>query len=369
MHVQREVNLLRISFSIGEKMDKQTVSVIIRTIGGRLDFLERAIFSIYCNSYKYKQAVIVYQGKDLEYIKKLNGFKELYPGLSFKVIQNPSNEDERAKNLNLGVANADGRFICFLDDDDVIYPSHLSELIERIRDTGKAWAYSQMCIDIEEKDYVINKEYKFTHDEFSYLKLFKDNYIPINSWMIDRNKIEDKILMFDERLKKHEDYGFLLRFAFYYEPAVSFDVTSIYKIRTDGSNTIMHRMDENHPEYKKRKQEWQDAEKIVQDIRDKLTESHYWFKEFLHSDALKQIIRKKPRGLMNLNAKMGNKRLSISLENISNAPKKKGPFRSLVSLYLFKKTGLNQAEIFFRKKIRDPLLKYGNVMTVKEDLK
>lgn len=350
------------------KMDNQTVSVITRTVDERFDLLERAIFSVYCNDYKQKQVVIVYQGRDPGYIRELNGFKELYPGISFKVVQNPSNEDERAKNLNLGMANADGRYICFLDDDDVIYPNHLSKLIERIRDTGKAWAYSQSCIDMEECRYVTKKEYKFLHDEFSYLKLFKDNYIPINTWMIDKNKVKDKSLMFfNENLKKHEDYAFLLKFAFYHEPVVCSDVTSIYKIRTDGSNTVMHGMDEAHPEYLKRKKEWDEAEKIVQEIRDNLTASHYWFNELLDKN-LNQIIKKTPKRLVNLKAKVGNKRLSISLEKVSNTRKKKN-FRSLVSLYLFKKTGLNQVEIFFRKKLRDPLLKDNKIMVMKEDLK
>ena len=349
-------------------MDNQTVSVITRTVDGRFDLLERAIFSVYCNDYKQKQAVIVYQGKDPGYVRELNGFKELYPGISFKVVQNPSNEDERAKNLNLGMANADGRYICFLDDDDVIYPNHLSKLIERIRDTGKAWAYSQSCIDMEEDRYIIKKEYKFLHSDFSYLNLFDDNYIPINTWMIDRDKVRDKsILTFKEDLKKLEDYGFLLKFAFHYEPAVCKEITSIYKIRTDGSNTTTYGMDENHPEYDKKDNEWKDARKAVQAIRDNLIDSHYWFREFLNIN-LEPIIKKSPRKLVNLKAKVGNKRLSISLEKVSNTRKKKN-LRSLISLYLFKKTGLNQIEIFFRKKLRDPLLKDNKIMVMKQDLK
>ena len=350
-------------------MDNQTVSVIIRTVDGRLNSLENAIFSVYCNNYKYKQVVIVYQGKESGYIQELNGLKEIFPGLDFKVVQNPSSEDERAKNLNIGVANADGRYICFLDDDDVVYPNHFSNLVECILTTGKAWAYSQACVDIEEDGYIAKKEYKFINDEFSYLKLFKDNYIPINTWMIDTNKIKDKsLLLFREDLTKLEDYGFLLEFAYYYEPSVCPEITSIYKIRTDGSNTTVYGMDENHPEYIKRNEEWNEARNTVQDIKDNITDTHYWFKELLNNN-LNQILKKDPRKLINLKAKVGNKRFSFSMEKISKKTEKKNSVRSLLSLYLFRKTGLNQVDKIFRKKIRDPFFRYANVMKMKEDLK
>ena len=65
--------------------NNETVSIIIRTIAGRFDYLERSIFSIFCNSYKHKQIVLVYQGTDMEYLNNLKYFKDIYPDLDFKI--------------------------------------------------------------------------------------------------------------------------------------------------------------------------------------------------------------------------------------------------------------------------------------------
>jgi glycosyltransferase involved in cell wall biosynthesis len=299
--------------------DNKTVSIIMRTIDGRLDSLERSVFSIFCNGYQHKQVVLVYQGTDKEYFHRLKHLEELYPGLDFKIVQNPTDKDERGKNLNIGIENSDGRYICFLDDDDVIYPNHLTKLVNTISEAGKAWAYSQVCIDIERDGYVVEKEYKFIHKEFSYLKLWNNNYIPINTLLIDKYKITDKsLLSFSQSMKMYEDYAFLLKLAFYFEPAVCPDVTSIYKIRRDGSNTVIHKLSPDHPEYEHKKQEQQSAQNKITEIKNEIASSHYWSKEILTGPDLNQFIRNRnAKPIWNIKTRLGrNKCLRVIIEKI-----------------------------------------------------
>ncbi len=300
--------------------ENKTVSIILRTIDGRFDYLERSIFSIFCNSYEHKQIVLVYQGTDTEYFNKLKYFKNIYPGLEFKIIQNPTDKDERGKNLNIGIENSGGRYICFLDDDDVIYPNHLAKLVKTISETGRTWAYSQVCIDIERDGYIIEKEHKFKHKKFSYLKLWNNNYIPINTLLIDRSKINDKsLLSFSQSMKMYEDYAFLLKLGFYFEPATCPDVTCIYKIRMDGSNTVMHKLRSDHPEYEQKKQERQLAQNEITRIKNEIASLHYWSKEILLGSDLNHFIKNQnAKPILNLKTMLGrNKCLRIILEKIA----------------------------------------------------
>ena len=157
----------------GDIYDK-TISVIIRTIDNRFDSLERAVFSIYCNDYQYKEVVIVYQGFSDEYAKELASLRQIYPDMPMQVVHNPTTKDERGKNANLGVLAARGRYVGFLDDDDVLLPNHLDKLYTALSESGKTWAYGQVCVDYEDDGVVTKKEYPFLHKEFSFLRLWEN---------------------------------------------------------------------------------------------------------------------------------------------------------------------------------------------------
>ena len=154
------------------------VTIIIRTIGGTN--IDKAIFSIYCNSYADKEVIIVYQGINAEYIEYLNQTTAKYPGIIYKIIHNPDvSFDQRAKNLNLGIAAATGRYIGFLDDDDEMYPTHIETHMNALKTSDSMWSVGQYCIKTVDKNYTvsmknIDKIRHMTIEQFYYR-----NYIPI----------------------------------------------------------------------------------------------------------------------------------------------------------------------------------------------
>ena len=120
--------------------ENEKISVIVRTIKGRKDFLDQCLFSLYCSDYKNElEVIIVCQTSDLEYFKSIQDLRSLYErdNLSFKYIINAVDFDDRSNNLNLGVKASTGRYICFLDDDDIYYPNHISLLFNELINSDK----------------------------------------------------------------------------------------------------------------------------------------------------------------------------------------------------------------------------------------
>jgi len=263
------------------KEDNRFVSIVIRTLEGRMHFLDRALFSVFCNTYPCKEALIVYQGFNEDYLDKLKSYASIYPEMKIEVIQNKETGDRRARNLNLGIRNSTGRYLCFLDDDDFFYPNHLSLLTDLLEENDKAWAYSQVCVDLEDRGFVISKTCPFLHEEFSFTELLKENFIPLHTFLVDTYRIKDKTILFaDESLTRLEDYYILLHLAFNYEPAFSPEITVSYSLRKDGSNSNLGLLERTGEEPDSvTDEEWEKAREKIAGIKEGFYNRFYWIKE------------------------------------------------------------------------------------------
>jgi glycosyltransferase involved in cell wall biosynthesis len=253
-------------------MNKQNnlVSIIVRTIDNRLQYLERALKSIDDNTYPDKEVIVVYQGLNNEFLSFLQALKEKFPDLDIKIIQNPVSKDERAKNANLGMQNAAGRYIGFLDDDDIYYKNHISTIINKINQTEKAWGYAQTARCLKRNNELIIKDYPYLHQNFSFKKLWHHDYIPMISFIIDITKIKDKnILKFNENFTQGEDYLFLLNLSLNYEPACCTEITSAFLYKEETKTQQIQRKEDG---------------KRLRKIKAELADNIYWFNEVIFDD-------------------------------------------------------------------------------------
>jgi|GEM_PF-4322783 len=215
-------------------MENKTVSIVIRTIAGRKDLLNRAIASINSNDYPSKEIIIVYQGIDHKYFTEIKCLEFLYPDIKFKFFQNPTEKDERSKNANIGLSIAKGRYIGFLDDDDILLSNHISNLVKSLENLDNAWAYSQTARGVEKNGNLFAKDNFFFHTSFSLEKLWKGNYISMISFLIDTERVIDKsIIRFEENLTYGEDYIFILKLAMNYNPYCHPEITNICSTFTE----------------------------------------------------------------------------------------------------------------------------------------
>jgi glycosyltransferase involved in cell wall biosynthesis len=279
-------------------MQDKLVSIVLRSSSKmRFHLLDRALFSILGSYYKNIEVVLVVQTEDDIFFSDICNLTSKYKhfGLCINVFRNKTSKDARAKNLNIGINNAQGRYIKFLDDDDVIYPDHISSLIYVLNKSDDvAWAYSDVAdttydLDVEGNPYLLSKGNKFKRNNFSYAELFVDNFIPIHSYILDRTRIDSDCLIFDESMTALEDYAFLLRFAFRYKPLYLPKTTCEYRFYLDGSNTILIGTTNSNSDEKANL--WSEARDRVELIRKELIASQIFDEYNCHKEVLKTYRR------------------------------------------------------------------------------
>jgi glycosyltransferase involved in cell wall biosynthesis len=260
--------------------DNQIVSIIVRTNQEkRLPLLQNALISIIKNDYRPIEIIIVAQSEQQSFIKKLENICQEFTTdhIQTKLVINRTSQDERAKNLNLGINAANGRYIGFLDDDDIIYPNHISLLLETLKKSElTAWVYSQSIIKIYHVDEasnisIISTENYPIKDKFSLKDLVMEKFnIPIHSYLIDRLKISPNLLYIDESLKVMEDYSFILKIACQHEPIHINNVTCEYRFYTNASNSSFYINQFLGINYTEKAKIWQEASKKIEKLKREL---------------------------------------------------------------------------------------------------
>lgn len=201
------------------------VSVIIPTYN-RPDLLSCAIGSVLDQTYKNFEIIVIndygedvfdvvesFESDNIEYLCHIKN-----SGLSYT--------------RNTGIKVSKGEILCYLDDDDLFLPHYLEELVqiyETHKDVNIIYtdaAYVNETIKKSQR-LVVSETDTFIGNEYSYQKLLIDNYIPINS-LSHRKSILKEIGLFDENMKSHEDWDFLIRlgkeYDFYYINKITVEV-------------------------------------------------------------------------------------------------------------------------------------------------
>lgn len=122
---------------------------------------------------------------------------------------------------NTGLREANGKYICFLDSDDLFAPDKLSKQVSFLEHNPSIpITYSDEEL-IDEEGHVFSTHNMKRHSGILYEKLLIDNFVSITTIMV-RRECFDEMGMFDETIKVADDYELWLRFStkyeFHYEP-------------------------------------------------------------------------------------------------------------------------------------------------------
>ncbi len=232
-------------------MAKPTIDTIVRFHDvRRLGELQRSVFSLVAQVYQPVHVHIVTQrfsSHELcEVRRTVDPLNVLGTGSVISIHNWTPNEpkDARSYLINHGIRQGKGRFLAFLDYDDVLYPEAYSLLTERLIAGDAAIVFASvrvMRLQVFESFYrVVKREEPPFSRGSSLMDLFSENFAPIHSYMIDKTRVDPNTLRFDVSLSWEEDYDFLLRLCARYPSDMTMLPTLIgdYYFKTDGSNSV-----------------------------------------------------------------------------------------------------------------------------------
>lgn len=205
------------------------VSVIVPTFN-RPDMLPDTLRSILAQTYPHIEIVVVNDaGEDVERI-----VREVAPNAVYL-------RHERNKGLagarNTGIRHATGKYIAYLDDDDLFYPEHIETLVTFLEGSGYKVAYTDSYRAFQSQASgryeVVRRELAHGID-FDYDRILVDNFVPVLCFMHDKCCIEESGY-FDENLRRHEDWDLWIRMSRKFRFAHLPKITCEFSCRTDGS--------------------------------------------------------------------------------------------------------------------------------------
>jgi glycosyltransferase involved in cell wall biosynthesis len=167
---------------------------------------------------------------------------------------------------NSGIRACHGKYIAYLDDDDIFYPEHVETLVRVLEKGSHKVAYTDAFRAFQRKvndEYVIEKRdvpYSFDFDRD---RILISNYIPVICVMHDGSCLETSGY-FDENLATHEDWDLWVRMSRSYDfkhiPGTTcefrwrFDDTSMTNERRDDFLRTMRLIHDRYREYVQGKQ-------------------------------------------------------------------------------------------------------------------
>lgn len=223
---------------------KPLVSIIVRTCG-RPNILREALISIRNQTYENIEVIVIEDGKPIS--KELIGTE--FSDLNIR-YHSTGERVGRSKAGNIGMEISKGRYLNFLDDDDIFFSDHVEVLVSNLESSDYKLAYSlayETPIIVENENPYIYKEMYHNliyNQPFNKLMLFHHNYIPIQTIMFSR-EIYEKYGGLDEGMDALEDWDLWVRYAldndFKYVPKA----TSIYRVPFDkkASESRQHQLD------------------------------------------------------------------------------------------------------------------------------
>jgi GT2 family glycosyltransferase len=192
-------------------VENKLISIIVRT-KDRPNLLKRALQSIASQTYRPIEVVLVNDGGcDLN----INELKTILGDISLNYIRLIKNTG-RAHAGNVGIENARGDYIGFLDDDDEFYNDHLATLMTFLSQSDYRVVYSDATYiyrsyDVQSGVFLEFDKGVLYSKDFSFDRFLVKNYIPLMCLIFPKDLLLSN--RFDEEMDLYEDWDLLIRLA------------------------------------------------------------------------------------------------------------------------------------------------------------
>lgn len=215
------------------RCDGPLASLVVRTYN-RPRFLERALESIASQTYRNVEAVVVNDGGE-----NVDAIVARFPFA--RLVVNPANLGV-TKTANVGLRAVRGEYVGLLDDDDMLFPDHLSRLVDALERSGAGAANTDTITCYLEltpfSDYAVyGYRVALAHHIDPTEIYIRDPVAPMS--VLVRRSALDAAGPFDETVEFAEDWELWIRLAERYDIVHVPHVTGIYSVRTDNTNTVV----------------------------------------------------------------------------------------------------------------------------------
>lgn len=216
--------------------NKYSISVIMATYN-RTETISEAIKSVLNQTFKDFELIIINDG-GTDKIKKI---VESFCCPKIKYYKLEKNKGLRAA-LNEGILKAEGKFISYLDDDDVYYPTHLENLLHAFSKTHKKIIYSSTKMVngvVKEGKFKAMSLNKIFNYDFDRDKLLLDFFIPPISIMHYKSIFNDAGLFTEDKANAF-DWEMWLRMSLKFDMEHLRDVTCEWRLKQDNTTVKNH---------------------------------------------------------------------------------------------------------------------------------
>lgn len=192
--------------------DNALVSVIIPVYQVQ-DYILETIKSVVSQAYKNIEIILINDGtkdKSIEIAEKyLKMTKSIY------YIVNQRNSGLSAAR-NAGMRIAKGKYICFIDADDIISKDHIANLVDELNSNDVKFAFAEFENTTIENRYGNDKEDGHVceiMDQNTIQEKFLNREVKIHACaiLLDFKYLQDNNMYFNEKLKHGEDVEFIWR--------------------------------------------------------------------------------------------------------------------------------------------------------------
>lgn len=208
----------RLDRSFDEPRSMPLVSILVRSMGR--DSLRQALDSVARQTYPNIEVVVV--------DALAAGHRELpvrcgrFP-LRFIAATSPR---LRSLAANVGLDNARGEYLLFLDDDDVIFPGHVDKLVKHLEQHDHLLA---AYTGVSAVDRTGKEIHSFTLVAPG-VRLLLSNFVPIHSVLFSRLLVTRHRCRFDPSLDIYEDWDFWLQVGQYTDFDFIPGVSALYRV-------------------------------------------------------------------------------------------------------------------------------------------
>lgn len=204
------------------------VSIVIPTYN-RLTMLSELIEALVLQTRKDFEVIVVNDGGE-----RVDSLKEYYPELDLTIIDLTENV-KHVQARNIGVSFAKGELIMLIDDDDLIVPTHIETMLEKIKDVDLVYS------DVEIVQYTTKNGFREakTRHLFAYeldLAAMRNFSTFVPSGCLYRAYLHDRIGKFDPDMKNYWDWDFFLRVSERFTVARSEVAGVLYDFSEENSN-------------------------------------------------------------------------------------------------------------------------------------